>query len=102
MKVSAINSYYARPCLKKSISKNFKENETKTNNLPQDTVSFKGVKNALKGAGILGIAGAVVGAICSGGVSIIPTMIYFGACNGLIGAAAGSQLEDDDSSSSKK
>lgn len=94
MQVNAINHSYTRPTLKNSVSKNTRVSLAKTNELKQDEVSFKGAKNALKGAGILGIAGAVVGAICSGGVSIIPTMIYFGVCNAAIGAMGGSQIDD--------
>ena len=96
MRVSAINYSYTKPVLKNSGSKNLKSNETKTTDLQQDAVNFKGIKNAVKGAGILGIAGAIVGAICSGGTSILPTIAYFADCNAGIGAALGSQVDDND------
>jgi hypothetical protein len=94
MKIQAINNFY--------LNKNTINNRIKRGAEPApiqtqtDSVSFKGTKNAIKGAAILGVAGAIVGAIVSGGASIVPTMIYFGTCNGIIGAAAGSGVDDND------
>ena len=62
---------------------------------PTDSVSFRGIKNAVKGAGILGVVGAVTGAVLSGGTSIIPTIIYFAACDAVVGGAIGAHIEDD-------
>ena len=64
-------------------------------NQSSDSVSFKGWESAAKGAKVMGILGAVAGAIVSGGTSVIPTMIYFAACNGIIGAFAGHHIEEE-------
>ena len=60
-----------------------------------DSVSFKGAKNALKGAGIFGAIGAVTGAVISGGATLIPAIIYFAACDGLIGGIIGANIDDN-------
>lgn len=60
-----------------------------------DSVAFKGWGGAAKGASVMGVLGAVAGAIVSGGTSVIPTIIYFAACNGIIGAFAGHHIEEN-------
>ena len=94
MRVNAINMAYSKPTMKKSTVNNLKQDTVK-DQLQADTVSFKGSKNAVKGFCGLGILRAGVGAIVSGGTSLLPTIAYFAITNGLIGAAAGAQLEDD-------
>ena len=64
-------------------------------NQSSDSVSFKGWRGAGKGFTVMGALGAIAGAIVSGGTSVIPTIIYFAACNGAIGAFAGHHIEEE-------
>ena len=96
MKISAINNYCSNQMYKNTRPACVK---TQTNSQIEQTPSFKGWRGATKGFGVLGAIGAGVGALVAIGTgAIIPTMIYFGVCNGIIGAAAGSHYEDNSGS----
>ena len=94
MRINAINYSYQKPTLNNSASKALKSKKTSQPDLTQDTVSFKG-KYALKGAAIMGITGSVIGAICSGGTSVLAAALLFGICNGFIGAVFGSHMDEN-------
>lgn len=96
MRISAINSTNVA-CTKSAMYKSKFMCETLNSPIEQpqqDTVNFKGIKGAAKGATVLGVLGAITGAVLSGGTSVIATAIYFGVCNGVVGASLGHHFED--------
>ncbi len=96
MRIQSINATYSNHGLS-----NVRKHAPVKRDVPEqgcpngDCVSFKGWSGALKGFGVLGTLGAVVGAVVSGGTLIVPTMLYFGVTNGAIGAVVGHDMEEN-------
>ena len=93
MKISAVNVRDSR-----SYTGNMKASKTTlgclSKPLQQDTVSFKGIKNAARMGGLYSLAGLVVGALFLPGLGPLIGALTMGSITASVGAVAG-LMEDD-------
>lgn len=95
MRINAINTGYPKQTL---INKNKKYNikrELPTEQLQNDTVAFKGIKNALRGGGLGVLAGAFVGSLFCPGLGSAAGAAMMAAIVGGVGAAGGAMESDE-------
>ena len=92
MKISPINNLYPS----KANICNCRNNKISWSTYPScQEPSFRGVKGALKGFGIFGSAGALLGAVYSIGTDLLlPIALFFGFSAGIFGASLGHEDEE--------
>ncbi len=93
MKINAINTVYSRQSLYQKRSCNERA-ATPLESPQNDTVAFKGIKNALRLGGVGFLAGAAVGLLTLPAMGLLAGAATLGSIVGAVGAVSGAQEDD--------